>query len=158
PDRNFCRLGLLFAGVPMMTTALAFTGVLIGLAAVYLAVAPQRSVKRRASIDRFRRARSNLKLQIGSLYERSLAEQERFRHDKELPVLTREYWIPSQPLPLDAVLLQLREPPLTGDLAEARRKVGHYLPRRQEGGKLDTYSEAVSLYDRPQVWFDSCAY
>ena len=142
----------------MVSAALAFAGVLIGVVAVYLAVAPQRRVKRLASIDTFRRTRSYLKRQIGSLYERSLAEQERFRFNKELPMLTRKHWIPSRPLPLDSVVLRLREPSVAVGLAEARRRVGRYLPRREDGGRLDTYSEAVGLYDRPQVWFDSCAY
>jgi len=93
----------------MVGVALAVVGVLAGVAAVYFAVAPQRSVKRLGSVDRFGVARRHLKRQVGSLFEESLAEQERFRHDRELPVLAREHWIPSRPLPLGSVLLVLRD-------------------------------------------------
>jgi len=139
-------------------TSLALAGVLIGLAAVYLAIAPQRRARTLGSIDAFRRTRSHLKRDVGSLYERSLAEQDGSRFYKELPILTREHWIPPQPLPSDAVELELRELTVTLDPAEARRRVSRYLPRRGNGSTVDSYSEAIGLYDRPQVWFNGGAY
>lgn len=84
-------------------TGLAVAGVLVGVVAVYLAVAPQRLVKRLRSIDRFLQGRRHLKRHIGQLFERSLMEQERFCFDKEIPMLTRKYWIPSKPLPLESI-------------------------------------------------------
>jgi hypothetical protein len=137
---------------------LSVAGVLVGIAAVYLAVAPQRLVKRRGSIDRFGRGRRHLKLHIGRLFQQSLLEQEQFRFDKEAPILTKEGWIPSRPLPLDAVLLQLRDTSEREDVAEARRRVRRYLPRRDGGGRVDTYSEAVGLFDRPGIWYNGCSY
>ena len=69
-----CHLGrgarLFAVGVPMVSATPAFAGVFVGVVAVYLAVAPQRRVKRLASIGRFKRTRSYLKRQVGSLYER----------------------------------------------------------------------------------------
>ena len=59
--------------------------------------------KRLRSIDRFLQGRRHLKRHIGQLFERSLMEQERFGFDKEIPMLTRKYWIPSKPLPLESI-------------------------------------------------------
>jgi len=87
----------------MVSATLAFAGVLVGVVAVYLALAPQRRVKRLASIDTFKRTRSYLKRQVGSLHERSLAEQERFRFDKELRKL-RSLSQPYSGVPLTRVL------------------------------------------------------
>jgi hypothetical protein len=88
------------AGGTMAGTVLAVMGVAVAAVAAYLALGPHRSVRRLGSVEAFRRTRGHLKRQIGSLYERSLSEQERYRFDKELPVLTREHWIPPGPLPV----------------------------------------------------------
>ena len=139
-------------------TGLAIAGLLAGVAAVYFAVAPQRLVKKLRSIDRFLQGRRHLKREIGHLFARSLIEQEHFCSDTEIPLLTKERWIPSGPLPLDSISLRLRSISATEQVAEAKRKVRHYLPRRDSGGRVDTYSEAVGLFDQPEIWFDSCSY
>jgi hypothetical protein len=59
---------------------------------------------------------------------------------------------------LESVLLQLREVSGAEDVAEAKRRVRRYLPRRDGGGLVETYSEAVGLFDRPEIWFDSSSY
>jgi hypothetical protein len=141
-----------------MSVILALIGVVVGVAAVYFAVAPQRSIRRLGSVERFRRARRHLKRELGSLFERSLAEQQAFCFHSDLPVLTREGWIPSRPLPLESVLLHLRTDSGNDGLAAARSRVRGHLPRRDDGHRVGIYSEATGLYDRPQVWFDMCAY
>ena len=47
---------------------------------------------------------------------------------------------------------------MTGEIAKAKKKVRHYLPRRDGGGQVETYSEAVGLFDQPKIWFDGCSY
>ena len=141
----------------MVGIGLAAIGIVVGAMAAYLAVAPQRSVKRLGSIERFRRTRGHMKRRIGDLYERTLFEQQRYRSDKELPILTCNHWIPREPLPLDEVQL-LMDAADPGDLRLARSKVRRHLPVGNDGKQAETYSDVVYLYDRPQVWFDSCAY
>jgi hypothetical protein len=43
-------------------------------------------------------------------------------------------------------------------MARARHEVRKYLPRREGGVRADTYSEAVGLFDRPGIWYNSRSY
>src|SRR5690242_6391495 len=106
-----------------IATGLAVAGVLVGVVAVYLAVAPQRFVKRLRSIDRFLQGRRHHKRNIGQLFVRSLMEQEDFCFDKEIPMLTKRHWIPSKPIPLESILLYLRNALATEEIANAKKKV-----------------------------------
>jgi hypothetical protein len=109
-------------------------------------------------VDKFERTRRHLKSKIGELVQRSLAEQEPFCADQELPVLSKEKWIPPGPMPLEQVSLRLRSAADAESLDEAKRRVRRLLPLARDRSGVESYSEAVGLYDRPKIWFDSCSY
>jgi hypothetical protein len=144
--------------VTVIGIAAAAVTVVAAIVAWRQAVEPRRRAARQGSVEQFQRIRRHLKLNIAELTTLSLGEHQRFRGDRELPVLTREHWIPSAPLPLDSVPLRL-EPQADGDsTAEAAAKVRALLPfGRDRLGDL-SYSEAIGLYDPPAIWFDSASY
>jgi hypothetical protein len=141
-----------------VATLLVIVGLVIALLATYYAAAPHRSAKRLVSVDRFRATRRHLKAHIGELFEQAIAEQKESRADEDLALLTKPGWVPAEPLPLESVHLRLRDETTGESLAPARAKVRDALPRSEGGGEIESYSEAIGLFDRPNIWFDSCSY
>jgi hypothetical protein len=143
----------------MLITAIGIAAAAVAaLVAWRQAIEPRRRAARQGSVEQFQRVRRHLKLNIAELIPQTIAEYERIRVDRELPVLTKEHWIPPAPLPLDSVSLRL-EPHADDDgIAEARAKVRHLLPFGRDGLGDLSYSEAIGLYDPPAIWFDSASY
>lgn len=140
----------------MLLTALSVAGVLVAVAAAYLALAPQRSARGEAGIERFRRTRRHLKGNIGALAVQAIGEQESLRAGQELPVLAPEDWIPSRPLPVQSISLKLHASALDEGLAKSRVHARRLLPTGRHG--VDSYSAAIGLYDQPKIWFDGRVY
>ncbi len=142
----------------MLGIVLAAAAVVAAFATWRLAVAPWRSATEEASAERFRSTRRHLKREICKLVPASLAEQDRFRADRELPVLTKEHWIPANPLPLELVSLRLDPAVDDESLTEAKERVRRLLPFHRDRHEIRSYSEAVGLYDRPAIWFNGPSY
>jgi hypothetical protein len=109
-------------------------------------------ITHRVRVAAFREFRSQEALSASKLIEKSISKHDALRHDRELPLLTQEGWIPNQPIELGRVALEL-DTQFRTDLSEAREKASVYWPT-VPGSQDSSYSGAVSEYDRPARWYN----
>ena len=150
-----------------MTTATTFTvlGLVLGLlgtaaawVALRMAKGPAREARRTATVDEFMAVRQYYKEHIRLLIGKSLEVQRSLCADPSLPVLTRPGWILERPVRLSEVLLTHIGSSASTSTDEAVRVLRTYWPLRANGGRMETYHEAVEFYDRPDSWFNGASY
>lgn len=144
--------------IAILGIVMAAAGVVAGFATWRLALEPRRSAAREASVDRFLITRQCLKSNRADLIPLTLSEEEIFRVHPDLPVLTKEHWIPPTPLTLESVSLNLEANASNEDLYPSKELVRRLMSFGRDGFGAKSYSEAIELYDRPSLWFDSASY
>jgi hypothetical protein len=101
-------------------------------------------------VETFVRIRRAVGAIAPDLIQRSIEEQG-LRADAEVPLLSEEGWIPSQPLPLTDV--QLHWTSAREDLGEAKSQSAAYWPDVPYKA-TSTYSDAVTYYQHPGHFFN----
>ncbi|MEU9272662.1 hypothetical protein AB0E04_45845 [Streptomyces sp. NPDC048251] len=105
----------------------------------------------------FKRVREAAAINPKRIIASAILHHDRERRDRGIPLLTKEGWIPSRPLPLHQVLLEYVEDPGSEYLHRARAQLVHYWPTAA-GQSARRYSDAVQRYDRPRSFFDGTSY
>ena len=149
-----------------MNTGLAISIAALGLSlvGVIIAVMNQAAARRKRRDEQARKnfieAREYLKINRGALAEAAIDAQSEFQWDAHVPLLTRPGWIPSQPLSLDEVSVQLREPSQeeVAALVQGRSRLLDYWPQGCDGRRLSRYSQAIIEYDKSARMEDRPSY
>jgi hypothetical protein len=103
---------------------------------------------------KFRKIRGLVGSKVGQLVSQCIEQHgDQCRSgDLDLPLLTQDGWIPSQPLSLRHVQLEL-DTAFRTDFTAARDQTFEYWPE-VPGNPRPSYSQAVGEYDRPTRWYD----
>ena len=104
------------------------------------------------SIATFREFRKRVARDASTLIEKSIAQHNSLRYDRQLPLLTQEGWIPARPIELGRVALEL-DTEFGSDFSSARKEASVYWPE-VAGNPYPPYSQVVSLYDQPSRWYN----
>ena len=161
--------------------------VAVGVPALYLEISRylhekgQRAISE--SVSSFKRARKFLRENGGRIGDESFEYYKRngltpFVLSETVlgerivaPILLRDSWIARYPVPLQDISI-FRDPRWQNDkkhlntidwatyrgVAQSTKRSEYLLPSRNDGTAVCRYSEAVSEYDAPKLWWDSLAY
>ena len=133
-------------------------GVPLASAATFLAVAPQRTVRREATVETFVQVRRHLRTHWAELASAAIDAHRNAGTLAAVPLAARPGWIPSTPLELGEVRLVLREASQQEDFSRIRSVASRYWPVGADGRRPDRYTAAIDEHDRPTTWFDSTVY
>lgn len=100
----------------------------------------------------------HLRLHCGELTEAAAALYPDVPRVEGTPLLTRESWLPAEPLPLTGVALDLVGEATALQTTLLAENVDHVLPRPEDNRPVRTYAEAVELLRRPAVFEDRPTY
>ena len=106
--------------------------------------------------ERFVQLRRGVGSNVGELIEKCVAEEERYRFDKEIPLFTQRGWIPSEPLPLDQVRLSFSDIP-RDDFLDAKNRLAAYWPAMKDVA-VPSYHAAVRRHDAPKSFFNGVSF
>ncbi|MBE9572281.1 MAG: hypothetical protein IMF11_16765 [Proteobacteria bacterium] len=138
------------------TVVIAVVGLIAAGFGIYRGVAVLQERKKGASVAHFMDARKAVK-ENRETFRRTAFKSARKKSahlivDNEVPLLVRENWLPTEPIPLENVELQFKPDPGV-KISLSTRKLPSY-----SGGKYKKYSDAIADLDKPKVFEDRLQY
>lgn len=133
-----------------MDTVLGLLAAAVGLGvSIYFGRNSARQLRERASARRF--------VLVRQAVSRDGLDLRRVAGGNRL-ALTRDGWLLDTPRPLADLVLELTEQCPTDGHVEHLRLLRGYLPTDATGRRFTRFHEAVSVFDRPALWFDAATY
>ena len=139
-----------------MEIVLVIVGAVAALFGIYRGLIVWKKWRIERSVTQFRRTRTAVKENRAALRTLALkigsAKSVHFHIVDDVPLLVKEKWLPSKPVPLESIELEVEQDPGV-KISLSRQKLPSYV-----GGKYKKYSDAVEELDKPTVFQDRDQY